>query len=177
MLLPPDAELARRDAAIPGLGLLLDPEAFTDALRVALPHAGVESARARYVRYKPGTNCLVAYQLEVTGTWTDVYAKAYRAGTRGKLRKARARFTGCSALGSGGIVLDDAVTVVFAFPNDYKLDTLASLVDQDSQRRLFAGLLPQHPDLWEAALRGLRYKPERRYVARMVAKTGESALV
>ncbi|MFQ5592857.1 MAG: phosphotransferase family protein [Anaerolineae bacterium] len=177
MLSPHDADLARRDSDIPGLGLLLDPEAFATALRTVLPDAGVGAAKARYVRYKPGTNCLVAYRLQVAGVETDVYAKAYRAGTRGKLRKAQERLTLHGCLGAGGVVLSDAVTAVFAFPNDYKLDTLTCLADATSRQRLFATLLPDRPDLWEASIRGLRYKPERRYVARMITPTGQSALV
>ena len=177
MLLPPDAELARRDSAIPGLALLLDPEAFAAALRTALPEADVETAQATYVRYKPGTNCLVAYRLQVAGVETDVYAKAYRAGTRGKLRKARERLKVRASLGSGGVVLDDAVIAVFAFTNDYKLDALACLADEAPRRHLFTDLLPDRPDLWDATLRSLRYKPERRYVAQMVTEAGKPALL
>ena len=177
MLSPDDADLARRDSDIPGLGLLLDPTAFAEALRAALPDAGVGAAKARYVRYKPGTNCLVAYRIGFAGVETDVYAKAFRAGTRGKLRKARERLKPHGSLGPGGTVLGDAVTAVFAFPNDYKLDTLTYLADATSRQRLFASLLPDRPDLWEASLRGLRYKPERRYVARMITQSGQSALL
>jgi tRNA A-37 threonylcarbamoyl transferase component Bud32 len=177
MLSPPDADLARRDSAIPGLGLLLDPEAFAKALRTALPDAGVGAAKARYVRYKPGTNCLVAYRLEVAGAETDVYAKAFRADARGKLRNAYNRLKAGSRLGPGGAVLDDAVTAVFAFPNDLKLDSLADVAGGTSRQRGLAGLVPDHPDLWGASLLRLRYKPERRYVARMVSKTGAQALL
>jgi aminoglycoside phosphotransferase (APT) family kinase protein len=177
MLLPADAELARREAAIPGLPLLLDPEAFVAALRTSLPGADVQTAQVTYVRYKPGTSCLVAYRLQVAGAETDVYARAYRAGNRGKFEKARPWFKTSGLLGPGGVILDDAVIAVFAFPNDRGLDMLAPLADEEARRRLFTRLLPDRPDLWGATLHSLRYKPEQRYVAQMVTEGGECAVL
>ena len=58
------ADLARRDPVIPGLGVVLDPDAFAAALHAANPEAAVRAARIVYVKYKPQSYCRVAYRLE-----------------------------------------------------------------------------------------------------------------
>jgi len=50
MLSPPEADLVRRDGALPGLATVLDPEALIAALASALPTADVRAASIRYVR-------------------------------------------------------------------------------------------------------------------------------
>jgi aminoglycoside phosphotransferase (APT) family kinase protein len=166
-----------RDRAIPGLALLLDPEALGERLQKTLPETEVLTARARYVRYKPGTSCLVAYRLDVGGAEIEVYAKAVRSDDLVKLRKARYRLKVRGPLGPPGVILDDLAVVVYAFPNDQELPTLARLADDERRSRMLAKALPDRPDLWDSALHSLRYKPERRYVARLVAHAGERALL
>lgn len=168
MLLPFDADLVRRDPAIPGLATILDADAFVFALRSSLPALDLGSARSTYVRYKPGTNCLIAYQLEVAGVVEPVYAKAFAPGAAGKLRKAREQPGAAGTLGSGRIVLEDCAVLVSTFPNDGKIRSLACMADARSRRGLFRELVPERPDLWEGAAQSLRYKPERRYVARLL---------
>jgi hypothetical protein len=80
---------------------VLDLEAFIGALRRSLPEADLETARITYVKYKPGTNCLVGYRLRVAGTVVDVYAKAYGANASKKLQKAHEQPGQAGALGRG----------------------------------------------------------------------------
>ena len=118
MLSLEDASLARRDTSLPGLARLLDPDAFLAALRTHLPGVDLRGARSTYVRYKPGTNCLSAYQLDVSGEMVDVYAKAHCLNGQGKLSKG-SRFPGVSGpLGPGRLVMQDKAIVVSVFPND-----------------------------------------------------------
>ena len=147
MLSSHNAELARRDSALPGLALLLDPEAFAAALRKALPGTDVGEARVTYVRYRPERYCLVLYGLRVTGTEVDVYAKAHRVNSR-KLSKSRERQKVRGPLGPGGVILDDLAVAVYAFPNDHKLDALARLVDEEARKRLLRELFSDWPDPW-----------------------------
>lgn len=177
MLWPSDTDLVQRDTAIPGLALVLDPDALAEALRVTLPQANVRRAWPTYVRYKPATSCLVAYQLQTANGGVNVYAKAYRANARGKLLKARHRVSVPGPLGPGRIILEHAAVVAHVFPNDRRLPVLARLADADGRRQFLARLLPDRPDLWEVELTALRYKPERRYVARMTARGDSSALL
>ncbi len=162
-----DADLARRDSSLPGLALLLDSEAFVARLRRAWPEPGLGAATSTYLRYKPGTNCLVAYRLQAAGATFDVYAKAYRPGRSGEARTAPEPATTVRP-----VVLEGAAVVVFPFPEDDKLGILSRLADASGRDVLLRKLLPDRPDTWQAPPVTLRYKPERRYVAQVTAGEG-----
>jgi aminoglycoside phosphotransferase (APT) family kinase protein len=60
------------DPALGGLRIALDGDAMAELLARRLPDCAsgkleVESCRPRYIRYKPGTNCLVQYELALRG--------------------------------------------------------------------------------------------------------------
>nr|MBA3328633.1 hypothetical protein [Solirubrobacterales bacterium] len=162
-----DAAVAARDRALPGLATLLDPDAFAEALDTALPIAGIEGARAVYMRYKPATNCLVAYRVRTGEGEHDVYARAHAPGATDKLDKARRRSDRASPLGPGGFVLDGAAIAVHVFPHDRRLRELPSVARKGARVQTLRSALPSHPELWEAEARTLRYKAERRWVAQL----------
>ena len=111
MLSPADRAIVHRDAAIPGLALLLDPTAMLDVLRRDARATDVEAVAARYVRYKPGTNALVAYDVRVGGTTVVVHAKAHATGPAvplpGSLRRAGSESVVDSSLGFGRVLLPE----------------------------------------------------------------------
>lgn len=172
-----DAELARRDPALPGLATLLDDDAFASALRSAAPDAGLETAHASYARYKPGTSCLVSYRLDVGGAEVDAYARAHPLDDLAKLEPARGRADTSGPPWRTPVLLAELGIAVYPFPHDRRLRSLAGLADPGRRRALLARALPERPDLWEAGLRRLRYKPERRFVAELTADTGARALL
>ena len=170
MLSAPEADLVRRDGALPGLATVLDPEALIAALASALPTADVRAASIRYVRYKPHTNCLVAYQLDLDGPESRpvaVHAKVHRLDAFEKLGKAHQRAHVPGRLGPGRVVLEDRGLVVWVFPNDLRLRTVRRLAEGNARARLLRRLFPDRRELWAGTLETLRYKPERRYVARL----------
>jgi aminoglycoside phosphotransferase (APT) family kinase protein len=179
VLSPFDTDLVRRDPALPGLALVLDPEAFIGALRRSLPQADLDASAARitYVKYKPGTNCLVGYRLTMAGRGLDVYAKAYGANASKKLQKAHEQPGQPGALGQGRIPLNDDQVVVSVFPNDAKVRALPSLAEAETRLRLLGELFPDRPTLWVGTVQGLVYKPERRYVARLLTEAGAQAVL
>lgn len=174
MIARADARLGLRDRRLPGLGVVLDAEAFCEALAGALRDLPVTGARATYVRYKPGVSCLVAFRVRVGDEEHDVYARALRRSAQDKLGAARRRAQDDSPLGPGGLVLDRWAVAVHAFPHDRRLPTLAHLQDPQRRAKLFERLLADHPDLRSGALTGLRYNPERRWVARLDAPAGRA---
>jgi hypothetical protein len=177
MLSPADADLVARDPAIPGLGVLLDPEAFAAALRAALPAAAIGGVEPLYARYKPGTNCLVAYRVALPAGPTMLYARAYAAALRAKLAhplRLRAR---PNALGIGGLALDEPGIAIYSWPHDHDLPALTRLDGQRRRARLLAAICPERADLRAAALVHLRYRPERRYVGRLVGGARGDALL
>jgi tRNA A-37 threonylcarbamoyl transferase component Bud32 len=171
-----DARLGLRDRRLPGMAVVLDGEAFSEALAGALRDVPVTGARATYVRYKPGVSCLVAFRVRVGEEEHDVYARALRRSAQDKLGAARRRTQEDSPLGPGGLVLDRWAVAVHAFPHDRRLPALAHLRDPQRRAKLFGRLLAGHAHLREGELTGLRYKPERRWVARLDAPDGRALI-
>ena len=173
MLSPPDADLVRRDPTLPGLATLLDPDAFVAALQSSLPEVRPGGARLDYVRYKHGVSCVTSYQVESGGTGVQVIAKAYRRADQIHSLRDRDRPSEEGAPSPGRVFLDDRCIAISIFPHDAKLEALARLGDAEARGRMLRDLFPARPELWGAAVHGLRYKPERRYVAQL--RVGEEA--
>ncbi|GMT41708.1 MAG: hypothetical protein IEMM0002_0119 [bacterium] len=167
MLEASDAELAQRDYKLPGLATLLDPHAFLTSLKDALPDREFGAIEAKYLRYKPGTNCLAAYNVFIDGDKTVVYAKAYGGDAKVKLGKAQKRSETLRVSFPRNIALEKSKITVCFFPNDNKLKSLWKLFDQEKRLEFLPSIFPDQPDYWNSELSSLRYKPERRYVARM----------
>ncbi|MBI3966348.1 MAG: phosphotransferase [Chloroflexi bacterium] len=137
-------------------------------LRPLLPEVELGSARIHYLRYKPRTSCLVGYRLEVAGTAVDLYAKAYRPDAHDKLNKTKLRAGVPGPLGPGRLVLGDHALVLVVSPNDDELKALARLADVDTRRKLLRRLAHDRLELGTEEIRPLVYKPERRYVAKVM---------
>jgi hypothetical protein len=172
MLTPHDADLVRRDSALPGLAVLLDGEAFIDALCSALALAKAPTVRITRLEYRPGALCRVAYEMQWAGQTALAYGVAYRTDAHEKLQAARECSCVPGLLGPGRIVLEDCAAVVSFFPNDRRLRGARCLEDSGGTRQLLAELLPDRPDLWNGRIQGLRYNPEKRYVAAVHASDG-----
>ncbi|MEE8154903.1 MAG: aminoglycoside phosphotransferase family protein [Phycisphaerales bacterium] len=167
MLSQADANVVRRDPQLPGLAVLLDPDAFGDVLRNLSPETQIEWVRPQYVRYKAGTSCLVGYVVRASGTEIDVYARCHRSNQPVKLDKASQRQSVPGPLGTGIEVVPELALAVFVFPNDHEVRALRRLLDPRRSLRTLKRLLPGRPALWKGSLRPLRYKPERRCVAQL----------
>ena len=176
MLWKCDAELAQRDPAIPSLSLLFDEEAFRWRLNHVLPQLSIRNLSAHYVRYKPGTSCLISYKVETEHTHFDLYAKGMKLDSKSKIGKADRRINGSQEMNHGAI-LDDVGVIVYIYPADHDVSVLQRLAESQSRRETLERTLQHRPDLWDADLHTLRYKPERRYVAQMVTPNGEDALL
>src|SRR2546426_12564518 len=107
MLSPPEAELVRRDHAIPGLDMVLDPDAFVTALRRAAPEADLRTAQITYQRYKPQNFCRIAYRLDVAGAELDLDVRACRPGDLAQWLEDGEPANVPAPLGSGRFVLED----------------------------------------------------------------------
>ncbi len=168
-----DAELVARDRALPGLAILLDPGRFASALAASLRAAGsdaaVGGAGLTYLRYKPETSCLAAYRLDVDGRVAHVHAKAHAVHDAEKYAKACERLGRHDGdLGVPGVAWDDVLVVVRAFPNDLVLRRLPKVATTAARRQRFLErLAPGLPSLWASELDVLKYKAERRFVARL----------
>jgi hypothetical protein len=113
-----NAELVRRDPAIPGLAVLLDPDAFVAALRRSRPGFELGRAQITYVKYQPGIYCRVGYQLGVAGTVTHVSAQAFGSEAVSQLQMVREQTIVPGPLGPGRMAWEDCGVVVSVFRND-----------------------------------------------------------
>ncbi len=174
-----DAAVAARDPALPGLRLLLDPDRLAGRLAALLPDAGISSATPTYMRYKPGTSCVLGFRLRLaTGAEVDCYAKAHAAPHYAIVRSRSELLRRPTALGQSRILLDDALLAVRPFPNDRELPVLRRLADEERRPKLLRALLNSSRRLAESAvLEPLRYKPERRFVGRLMRDGHPIALI
>lgn len=177
MLSSDDLQVVERDRDIPGLGTILDTDALLSALQASLPSAGVQGLEPSYVHYKPYTSCLVAGRLQTKDRELPFYAKAYGPDAPVKLEKTRELQSIPSHLGPGTLVLEGAEIGIYFFPVDHRLKGLRRLADPVTEASLLKGLLGEPHDFSNATLRPLRYKPERRYVARLESPAGPSLLL
>ena len=169
MLSSADAALVARDRALPGLVTVLDPVAFARVLGDLSPRFAQATVAPTYVRYKPGTRCLVAYDVGVAGGRLHVHANAYAsprwaervAADQPDLRRA------------GTIVAPDQALVISIFPEDAALRLLTRLWDPTARRQLLQKLIPDHQSLHAADIDTLAYNPGRRYVGQL---RGDGAL-
>lgn len=172
-----EADLVRRDDRIPGLALVLDPVAFSQHLQSRLDSVELKDLSFDYVRYKPGTNCLSAFTAETSNGRISGYAKAYGDKAVEKLEKARQREHVPGVQGPGQVLLEEHQIEVNFFPNDNRLPTLSALSNVESRNAMLARVFTEVGSIAGHQIELLRYKPERRYVARLtMADNRTSAL-
>ena len=161
MLASPDAKLVARERSLPGLALVLDHSALSDALRHEGFSVSLPAANAFYVRYKPGTSCLVGYASPEQREGGLFYATAFTPGS-GKLKKAPFRRKARWLPGGGRFVLERHAVELCLFPNDDHLPALIHLRDPDSGTAFIRERVPLDPADGELRTRLLAYRPERR---------------
>ncbi len=169
------------DPALVGLAALLDAGGMGEFAGEMLLPAGsiVHECQSLYVRYKPGTNCIAAYQLRYTdpdGAEAGLrfhgkcFGAADHAATVAKLDAKRwIEVAGVRPFAD----LADQHTVLFSFPNDPGLDGLRLLSHPKKiQRALYDHEILLPADAWRISDRRLRlttirHKPEKRAVTRV----------
>ena len=172
MLSPDDVALVARDTNLPGLPILFDNAAFANVLPSLCPDVNILAVTSEYVRYKPGVSCLMKYRVKTGNGNTEVYARAHPQDQTNKMSKAveQTRVPGHFGFGAG--VVDEHALVVYEFPNDHEMPVVRRIGDPVEQPKLLERVLPKRPDLWNTTTVKLRYKPERRYAARLESDNG-----
>ena len=169
--------LVQRDMKIKGLKLLLNETSMLNILKQSLPDAYILDVQKKYIRYKPGTNCLVKYQLYYDGGVLDFYAKAHNSQDQIKLAKAQQRETLDNPLGFGRIVLPEHNLVICSFPNDDKLKNVSRLLNPSLRQPLLERVFYEPEWLGDCLISPLQYKPERRFVGKLTNVSGSSAAI
>ena len=167
------------DPTLPGLALVLNPEWMKRTVEEQLFRSGcaVVTCQPRYVRYKPDTNCIVAYDIEWSGEGAEdtadmmCYVKCHTpADFTQAAEKAKSR-QWIEDPGYGPLaLLNDECAIVYAFPNDAELDGLRLVSDPKKLQRVLYdhhALLPNED--WRISdkrvrVTTIRHKPEKRAV-------------
>ncbi|PYM98305.1 MAG: hypothetical protein DME07_23180 [Candidatus Rokuibacteriota bacterium] len=172
------------DPALPALGLALDGAAMREMLARSWTDArgvlAVQSCRPCYVRYKPGTSCLVQYELTMrdssrAGCLETLAHIAMFAGDRARQVWSRRKVARLAEeterryphlAGIVGAYLPDLQAILQRFPMDRKLPALlqaASAVEM-SRRLGEVGLVGD--GFAEGSAEVVRYKPGRKALLR-----------
>lgn len=150
MLSPAERDIAARDGALPGLGLLLDGRAL--AARMGMADLG-----PAYLRYKPRTKCLLAFGMGEAAHMAIACPPGRHAVLRGR-----------KALVEGGDAVrffDDLCVAVLPAHLDRDLRGMAQLAEPSQRARILDDLLG--PGVSGAELHLLRHNPARRAVLRL----------
>ena len=169
-------DIVRREKNILGLSTLLDTQAFVKIIQPLFPEKILEKPLLKYIRYKPGMNCLTLYDLKVNGK-KQIYAKAFGHDNKIKIQKSKERATINGDFDFGRIFFEDRGIMVGLFPNDNKINSLKLLDNGKNQKDLFRKLFPHKSELWKGKVQTLNYKPERRYSGVITTKSGSQAIV
>jgi hypothetical protein len=159
------------DPALPRLPVLLDPEAIAPFLHRSLgPDAPLPDVRVHYLRYKPGTNIVVGYDVGLDGRRYDAVAmiKAGRSLARRAEKPenvALARLVDGRSPAAMPLHYDPELDALIQwFPLDLDLPTLAEpparLLDELEAAGMTLGEVDGEPAT-------LAYKPRRRAVLRV----------
>ena len=169
--------LIRRETALPGLGLLLQPDLIRERLRSMSACNDPGELTGGYLRYKPGMNCIARLEFVRNDKPYFAYAKAFGADAAIKFKKACELEQVRGPLGPGRVVLEKEQILFSVFPNDSKLKSLARFQQSGFSERMIDRIF-KAGETWESAsFRILNYKPERRLVGRLTGQSGQSALV
>lgn len=169
------------DPVLVGLAALLDADRMGSAAgeRLLGEPTRVRSCRPVYVRYKPGTNCIVAYEmvyydpqdaLETLRFYGKCFTETdYEPACAKVLAKRWMELPGIRPYGK----LAGERTLLYAFPNDATLDGLRLLANPKKiQRVLYDHNALEPARQWRISDRRLRltpvrHKPEKRAVIRV----------
>ncbi len=149
---------------------LLDEATATDLLTAA--GLTIDSARPDYLRHKPGETTIISYRFDTPSRDTEALGYAQWCARRERAdeihRKALTLRPRPSAVGVS-IVRVNEHTVFYGFPNDARLRRLRWYTTTRKLKPALAALAPLGEQISKAESSStvLKYKPERRLVARI----------
>lgn len=167
MLIRHDLDLIKSDTSLPQLRDVLDKACYEGRLLAAAPEADASGAMLTYLRYKPGVNCLAGYEYQAAGKPRYAYTKIFSDEQQDK----RDKF-----ILQSGSSRNEALGFSF-FPNDGKLRSLRKMDGAEREKQFVERVFSDRRDLWTGEIHAIRYKPERRFVARLVVDGRDVSVV
>jgi Ser/Thr protein kinase RdoA (MazF antagonist) len=163
VLAPADAALVQRDPAVPGLAVLLDADALADLVGAPV--------RRDYLRYKPGTSCVLGGSAALPDGPVEVAVVAYAADSEPKTDKVLA------AAPAGAVLAFSRTLGVVAARSAGDRDLPLLGLTDERRRKVVRRLLGDRPGLRDARVRTLSYKPMRRWVGVLEPRQGAPMLL
>ncbi|MCP1659867.1 phosphotransferase [Neisseria perflava] len=169
MLTEADQNIIANDTALPGLAILLDTERLLATLQTIEPFKQAVSAQIQYLRYKPATSCACTLHIKLAdASEYFYYAKAL---TQTRFKESWNRSSVQKALQVGGQFVPYAlpdVCIILQHPMyDRGIGHLKWLTSKKHRRHILRACSLPATDRDEPDVKILRYKPERRLVARV----------
>lgn len=170
-----------RDGDLPGLPAMLDSDAVKNLLQEHLRGAlgEIERCEISYIRYKPETSCIIAYELQCSMEISKgspqflLYAKVFREDNYRNAREKSRVHRWTETLDIDPVIpLPEHRAILYLFPNDPIIDGLRVLSNPKKIQRILYQYYDLYPENeWRISDRKLRltvmrYKPERRVVLR-----------
>lgn len=174
-----------KDDQLIGLPTLLDSDRIRDILssRLLDPSIQINDCTILYVRYKPQTNCLVAYEVQYVDPKTGrkvnerFFGKCYlQADFVNAVHKTALCPDVQNSVLPSVILLEDQRSIIFNYLADRTLDSLPLLFDSRKLVRFLYRVLPQYDkDTWRISDKRLRsevvrFKPEKRVLVRITSR-------
>lgn len=169
MLTEADKRIVSRDGSLPGLAALLDEELLLEKLRTLEPFKQAANVEVQYLRYKPGNSCASTLRIGYAdGSRCHYYAKAL---TETRFQESWNKPSRRKLVEKGGLfaplALPDLCIMLLHPIHDSRIGKPDWLVCPDACRRMMkACSLPVDADT-TPQVDILRYKPERRLVAKI----------
>lgn len=160
-----DADIVRRDSALPGLGLLLDEKDLLAALQTLPALREARDLRITYLRYKPATSCVAGVAITCeNGEIRRYFAKAL---TVERFRQSWLHPKRQALIAAGDACAPMALAdkaIMLQSPGADRAIRYLTLLEGEKRLNLLRELLPDLPEPHSVTWRFLRYKPERRAV-------------
>lgn len=179
-----------RDDHLIGLATLLDRDRIREILssRRLDPSIQINNCTVSYVRYKPQTNCLVAYEVQYVDSKSEetvnerFFGKCYlQVDFQNAVDKATFSPEVANSMLPTVITLEDQHSIIYNCRADRTLDSLPLLFDPRKLVRLLYRVLPQYDkDTWRISDKRLRsevvrFKPEKRALVRITSRVTHRA--
>ncbi|WP_373746911.1 phosphotransferase [Neisseria dentiae] len=169
MLTEADKKIVEKDTLLPGLAALLDEELLLDGLKTLPPFKNAVKAEIQYLRYKPGNSCACTVRITLAdGSQHYYYAKAL---TEARFRQSWNKPSLQKLVREGGPLAPlaiDTLYIILRHPaHDRDIGHLSWLTCKEQRRHLLKACSLSETDGDELDIKILRYKPERRLVARV----------
>ena len=167
------------DRSLPGFSDLLVPEKVCSLISGQLSESSIDitGCRVLYLRYKPETNCIIAYMLQaVIDSRPEefiLYAKLYTVGDFENAVDKSNHHRWVSVPGAQSVLIfRELKAIMYFYPNDCVMDGLRLTSDPKKIQRILYENYDKFPEEeWRISdkrlkLTTVRYKPERRAVIR-----------